>query len=234
MSEEYIEKANELYDILGDEYALSLSTKFVDGINDRAVQVHVDTQTSVRYASFEEVIRAYTIATTSIRRQEMALRKTKDEPKQDYQQMVQSMGELFKGLLVSANQDAGRIQEQGRSQEQRPSDSSSLNTSPYQPIVGAIDMGANVSGFEQPYPQNQNMRYQSGPYHNQRSSNQNYLNQSYQNQNYPDQNYPNQDLTYIPRVPQDNPVPYFNQQNRGFSRNVNANRRSRDVCYRCG
>lgn len=81
-TEEYVEKANELYDTLGEEYALALSTKFVDGINDRAVQVHVDTQTRGNYTSFLNVIQAYTIATTSIRRQEMANRKANvKEPK---------------------------------------------------------------------------------------------------------------------------------------------------------
>ena len=37
-SEEYLEKAKELYAVLGDEHALSLVTQFVDGINDHAVQ----------------------------------------------------------------------------------------------------------------------------------------------------------------------------------------------------
>ena len=70
-SDEYIEKANELYDTLGEEYALTLSTRFVDGIDNRAVQVHVDTQTGGNYTSFPAVIRAYIIATTTIHRQEM-------------------------------------------------------------------------------------------------------------------------------------------------------------------
>ena len=42
-TEEYIRKAVSLYGILGDENALTLVTKFVDGIDNPTVQLLVDT-----------------------------------------------------------------------------------------------------------------------------------------------------------------------------------------------
>ena len=44
-SDEYIKKAKVLYVTLREEHAFTLATKFVEGINDRAVQVQVDYQT---------------------------------------------------------------------------------------------------------------------------------------------------------------------------------------------
>ena len=41
-SDEYIKKAKVLYVTLGEEHAFTLATKFVEGINNRAVQVQVD------------------------------------------------------------------------------------------------------------------------------------------------------------------------------------------------
>ena len=44
-SEEYLKKAKGLYTTLGEEHAFTLATKFVEGINDRAVQIQIDYQT---------------------------------------------------------------------------------------------------------------------------------------------------------------------------------------------
>ena len=72
-----------------------------------------------------DVINAFKISTTTIRRQELTLQPPKElkPTKQDYQQMVYHMSELFKGIL-SSNQD----QEQGRAHAHAG----------YQPIVGAV------------------------------------------------------------------------------------------------
>ena len=51
-SDEYIKKAKGLYVTLGEENTFMLATKFVEGINDRAVQVQVDYQTRGDYAPF--------------------------------------------------------------------------------------------------------------------------------------------------------------------------------------
>ena len=127
-TDEYAKKTIRLYGILGDDtaFALSLATKFVDGIANPMVQVLVDTQTKGDYTPFMDVINAFKISTTTIRRQELALQapsKDLKPPKQDYQQMVYHMSELFKGIL-SSNQEQ---QEPGRAL-----------THGYQPTVGAV------------------------------------------------------------------------------------------------
>ena len=143
-TEEYIRKAVSLYGILGDENALTLATKFVDGIDNPTVQLLVDTQMRGVYTSFLEVINAFKICTTTIRRQELTKNRLgreskgvenskegkkslagsqKEEKSQspDLQliaRQVGELGELFKGLL----------------QERGLQDRSS-----YRPIVGVVD-----------------------------------------------------------------------------------------------
>lgn len=65
-SEEYLMKAKELYATLGEEHAFTLATRFVEGINDRAVQVQVDYQTRGNYTHFMDVIQAYTYSTATM------------------------------------------------------------------------------------------------------------------------------------------------------------------------
>lgn len=129
--------------------------------------------------------------------------------------MVQSMGELFKGMLISANQ------EQERGQIPRPSEQHHAPPHPltvirddpprpYQPIVGSVGMNTNDLNHNHGY-QASTQSQQSNP------------SQSYQ----PRQNHP----------PQDNR--YQNQyQNQSYGGNQYGNyyqsRRSRDICFRCG
>ena len=137
-TEEYMEKANELYTVLGEDHAISLATRFVDGINDRTVQIQVDTQMRGEYTPFAAVIQAYSYSTTTIRRQEVARKKqeTHAEPKQqDLQQVIYQFGELMKGL----------VSEQSKAQVAQEMQS-------YRPIIGAVD--------QQPLS---NPQYQSQP-----------------------------------------------------------------------
>ena len=129
-SEEYLDKVKELYAVLGDEHALSLATRFVDGINDHTVQVQVDHQTHGSYARFMDVIDAYTYSTATTRRRELAVRAHDRPPPQPYDQALQQMGELFKGILsnsVGHDRASG-----GRDQAYPPRHIA------YQPIVGTV------------------------------------------------------------------------------------------------
>ena len=58
-----------------DQYVLSLATRFVDGINDRVVQIQVDDQFGGVHTPFFNVIRAYLGCTMTLRRQEAATTK---------------------------------------------------------------------------------------------------------------------------------------------------------------
>ena len=141
-TEEYVKKTISLYGILGEENALTLATKFVDGISNPMVQALVDTQTKGSYTPFMDVINAFKISTTTIRRQELASQarshsmNDKKPPKQDYQQMVYHMSELFKGILSSQpdRQDTTTgqtaLQERGLALQREQNG--------YQPIVGTI------------------------------------------------------------------------------------------------
>ena len=155
-TEEYVKMTVRLYGILGDNHALSLATKFVDGITNPMVQVLVDTQTKGDYTSFMDVINAFKISTTTIRRQELALQapsKNLKPPKQDYQQMVYHMSELFKGI-VSTNQE-----------QQEPS--RAFTHAGYQPIVGTVSQSQANSGQQSQrqspvYPGRSQQAVQSG------------------------------------------------------------------------
>ena len=237
-SDEYIEKANELYDTLGEEYALTLSTRFVDGINDRAVQVHVDTQTGGNYTSFQAVIRAYTIATTTIRRQEMAKRRNTVEPKQDLQQMVHSMGELFKGMMLNVAAPTQPTAGPATVVKDYPKASDFPKASDrraYQPIVGAVHQQSDPPFYpaRQEYPQPyvpspprqqpepvpvQQYQPQYAPYRQSDRA-------SYQQAQYQQSDRQNQ--------------PYRQRNDQGGQYGNTATyrgqtRRTRDVCFRCG
>jgi len=43
-SDQYVEKANDLFNTLGDEYSLMLASKFVDGITDDMTRIMTDAQ----------------------------------------------------------------------------------------------------------------------------------------------------------------------------------------------
>lgn len=160
-TEEYIRRTVSLYGILGDENALTLATKFVDGIDNPTVQLLVDTQMREVYTSFPEVVNAFKICTTTIRRQELTknrldreskvIESSKKEKKglagdrkqaksqgSDLQLIARQMGELgdlFKGLL----------QERGVTGDVPAPDRSS-----YRPIVGVVDRP--YQGQDRAYP----------------------------------------------------------------------------------
>ena len=150
-TEEYIRKAVSLYGILGDENALTLATKFVDGIDNPTVQLLVDTQMRGVYTSFLEVINAFKICTTTIRRQELTKNRLVRESKG-----AESSGKVKKGLAGSQKEEksqspdlqliarqVGELGDQVRElgelfkgllQERGLQDRSS-----YRPIVGVVD-----------------------------------------------------------------------------------------------
>ena len=100
--DEYVEKVQDIYARLGDEYALSLATRFIDGINDRMVQLQVDGQLRGVYTPFREVIQVYLGCTASLRRREVAISTKKPQPgseSQGYEQVIRQMGEMFKDIL---------------------------------------------------------------------------------------------------------------------------------------
>jgi len=68
-SEQYVERANDLFAILGNVYSSVLSTKFVDGIVDRSTKISIDAQFDEAYR-FPEVIQIYQKCTKSLRRTE--------------------------------------------------------------------------------------------------------------------------------------------------------------------
>ena len=67
-SDEYIDKSNDLFAILGEEYSMVLATKFMDGIRDPTTRVIVDSQVDEPYTLLA-VLRAFLKSTKSIRRQ---------------------------------------------------------------------------------------------------------------------------------------------------------------------
>ncbi|RPB26537.1 hypothetical protein L211DRAFT_847168 [Terfezia boudieri ATCC MYA-4762] len=70
-SEQYIEKASDLFAMLGNEYSVMLATKFVDGIGDMSTKVTIDAQFEEAY-QFPEMLRIYEKCTKSLRRTETA------------------------------------------------------------------------------------------------------------------------------------------------------------------
>ena len=70
-SQQYVEKAIDLFALLGDEYSLVLATKFIDGIANDALRTIIDAQFDKAYSSVE-VIKVYEKCTKSLRRQEIA------------------------------------------------------------------------------------------------------------------------------------------------------------------
>ena len=112
-SDEYIDKSNDLFSILGEEYSMVLATKFMDGIRDPTTRVMVDSQVDEPYA-LPAVLRAFSKSTKSIRRQEMMSQKVDErrgnkmdaadimmEAMKNNQQMVCHVGELIKELQLS-------------------------------------------------------------------------------------------------------------------------------------
>ena len=69
-SEEYIDKSNDLFAVLGEEYSMVLATKFMDGIRDPMTRVMVDSQVDKPYA-LPAVLRVFSKSTKSICRQEL-------------------------------------------------------------------------------------------------------------------------------------------------------------------
>ena len=65
LSNEYIDKSNDLFTVLGEEYSMMLATKFMDGIRDPMTRVMVDSQVDEPYA-LPMVLRAFSKSTQSI------------------------------------------------------------------------------------------------------------------------------------------------------------------------
>lgn len=137
--DEYVEKVQEIYAKLGEEYALALATRFMDGINDQIVQIQVDGQLGGIYTPFRDVIQAYLGCTASLRRREVvaATKNLQSEPEsQGYEQMIRQMGEMFKDIL---SRPADTNQRQPSSHQPIYQPSPHLPT--YQPIVGTVSQG---------------------------------------------------------------------------------------------
>ena len=135
--DEYVERVQDIYAKLGDDYALSLATRFVDGINDRMVQIQVDGQLKGMYTPFQDVIQAYLGCTATMRRREAAVAvkaPPKSETSQGYEHVIRQMGEMFKSLLSSPNQGSQIPAYPERIDNPRPG---------YQPIVGAVNQAKN-------------------------------------------------------------------------------------------
>lgn len=138
-SEQYVEKASDLFAILGKEYSIILATKFVDGIVDDTTKIMIDAQFDEAY-SFPAVIKAYEKCTKSLRRKEVAARRPeeRESTKSDAElmretvrqnaQMVLQVGEMLKELTL-----AKQVERQA------------VNTQRYQPIVGTVAQTSPVS-----------------------------------------------------------------------------------------
>jgi len=159
ISAQYVRKANDLFNILGEEYSLVLATKFVDGIIDDNTKLMVDAQLDGAY-NFPDVIKAYEKCTKFFHCREMTRQrpepikdlsaKTETEMmveamKQNSQamkqnsQMVLQIGEMLKGLTLP------------KQQAERPS----FGGRRYQPIVGIVGStqgGQNNSEYQKPRP----------------------------------------------------------------------------------
>ena len=160
-SDEYIDKSNDLFAILGEEYSMVLATKFMDGIRDPMTRVMVDSQVDEPYA-LPAVLRAFSKSTKSIRQQElmsqqvderrgnkldaadvmMEAMRNNTEAIRNSQQLVYQVGELIKELQFSRQSPSGH-----RSHQPQIG---------YQPIVGTVGQQANVNrtgatGYQQPY-----------------------------------------------------------------------------------
>ena len=154
-SDEYIDKSNDLFAILGEEYSMVLATKFMYGIRDPTARGMVDSQVDEPYA-LPAVLRSFSKSTKSIRRHEMMSQQVDErrgnkmdagdimmEAMKNNQQMVCQVGEVNKELQRSGQ-----------------SASSHRNHQPqigYQPIVGTVGQqqaNANrtsATGYQQPY-----------------------------------------------------------------------------------
>lgn len=139
-SEEYAEYVQELHAQLGEEYEVSLATRFIDGISSEVVQIQVDGHLRGVYTPFSEVIRVYLGCTTTLRRKEavaardaaLGAKKDRDiEVGTGYEQMMRQMGEMFKNCTLGS---------QNVNQSQMPQQSTSSGA--YQPIVGSVSQGS--------------------------------------------------------------------------------------------
>ena len=160
-SAQYVEKANDLFNVLGEEYSLVLATKFVDGIIDDNTKLTVDAQLDEAY-NFPDVIKAYEKCTKFLRRREMMKQRPepiKDSSKTEQEMMVEAMkqnsqmvfqiGEVLKGLTLPKQQAERNFGGRG-----------------YQPIVGTVGStqgGQNSSEYQKPRP-NYGNRAQDRPY----------------------------------------------------------------------
>ena len=142
-SEEYAEYVQELYTRLGEEYEVSLATRFVDGINNEVIQIQVDGHLRGVYTPFSEVIQVYLGCTTTLRRKEAAtvkemsvgvketnaeVRKADPGPMMEYEQMMRQMGEMFKSFTLGIQ----NLSQNQRQQQPQPSSGA------YQPSVGTV------------------------------------------------------------------------------------------------
>ena len=76
-SEKYVDKANDLFATLGEEYSMVLATKFVDGIGDNIVKYLIDVQAEDVYR-FPEVIKAFEKCMKSQQRRELAAQRLEE------------------------------------------------------------------------------------------------------------------------------------------------------------
>lgn len=141
-SKAYAEYAQDLYTKLGDEYAVALATRFIDGINNQVIQIQLDGHLNGVYTPFSQVIRVYLACTTTVRRKEAVAAKEaagvkkgqETETHTGYEQMMQQMGDMFKNFSIGA---------QGTNQNQNPGT--------YQPIVGSVGLPTPQSPRSTPY-----------------------------------------------------------------------------------
>jgi len=92
-SAQYVEKANDIFNVLGEEYFLVLATKFVDGIIDDNAKLTVDAQLDEVY-NFLDVIKAYEKYTKFLCHREMMKQRpepVKDSSKTEQEMMVEAM-----------------------------------------------------------------------------------------------------------------------------------------------
>ena len=157
-SEEYIERANDLFAILGEDQSRALATKFMDRIKDSGVQVTVDSQVEEPYNDLPDMLRIFDKSTRSTRRRETTRLNVAEEGRQAptdpalilveamkyNQQMVCQVGDLIKEFQLSR---------QSASNHRNPQ----LQIR-YQPIVGTMSQQANANrmaavGYQPAYNQ---------------------------------------------------------------------------------
>ncbi|KAF8446512.1 hypothetical protein BGX38DRAFT_1309683 [Terfezia claveryi] len=93
-SEQYVEKASDIFATLGDEYSMMLATKFVDGIVDVSTKVTIDAQFDEAYR-FPEMLRVYEKCTKSLRHTETASHRP-EEIKEDTKIETEILRETMK------------------------------------------------------------------------------------------------------------------------------------------